>query len=476
MNRSDFLTLATSVSGNSSAANVYFANDGLNIYFFTFNPSRKATQIAFNPHVQCVIRPENEDGIKELQIDGFAEKITDNHEKEKAKQLILNVTKAFESYMNDKFLIENDVVGYYKIKPTVIKYVDFYAEKQFEWMELPDNKPSLSSQIIGSLTRKIKYFITVIRAPFLTATIAPILLGSSIAYWEFNQFNWNIFWLTFFGAIFAHCGTNVINDYFDHTSRNDETNKLFSPFNGGSRVIQSGLMTPANVLLLSIGFFVATIIIGLKLNYDLHGAYFALSPLMYLGLIGVFLGVMYTGFLRLSYNGLGDIAVFLGFGPIMVYGAAYMQNQSVDLFTTLLFSIPVGIFIALVLFINCFQDYNADKATNKNSWVVRLAGPGEKANYRIPFKVWQYSMIIAFAIIALGSIKINPVASIALLPIFLFHFASKKGTSWLNEWEKEDANIEQLPYELLIVNVSTIGIHFLTGILLTIGFLISVWI
>ncbi|GIT66420.1 MAG: hypothetical protein Ct9H300mP24_7980 [Candidatus Neomarinimicrobiota bacterium] len=37
--------------------------------------------------------------------------------------------------MNDEFLIENDVVGYYKIKPTVIKYVDFYAEKQFEWME-----------------------------------------------------------------------------------------------------------------------------------------------------------------------------------------------------------------------------------------------------------------------------------------------------------------------------------------------------
>ena len=97
----------------------------LNIYFFTFNPTRKATQIAFNPHVQCVIRPENEEGIKELQIDGFAEKITDNHEKEKAKQLILNVTKAFESYMNDEFLIENDVVGYYKIKPTVIKYVDF---------------------------------------------------------------------------------------------------------------------------------------------------------------------------------------------------------------------------------------------------------------------------------------------------------------------------------------------------------------
>ena len=58
-------------------------------------------------------------------------------------------------------------------------------------------------------------------------------------------------------------------------------------------------MTPANVLLLSIGFFVATIIIGLKLNYDLHGAYFALSPLMYLGLIGVFLGVMSVSYTHL---------------------------------------------------------------------------------------------------------------------------------------------------------------------------------
>ena len=36
MKRSDFMTLSTSVAGNSSAANVYFSNDGLDIYFFTF--------------------------------------------------------------------------------------------------------------------------------------------------------------------------------------------------------------------------------------------------------------------------------------------------------------------------------------------------------------------------------------------------------------------------------------------------------
>ena len=477
LNRSNFLTLSTSVAGNPSAANVYFANDGLDIYFFTFNPSRKAVQIAFNPKIQCVVRPDGEDGIKELQIDGFAKKITDQSEKDKARELILKVTDAFSEYMHDDFLIANDVVGYYKIKPTTIKYVDFYADTQFEWMELPENNPGLLSQLTGNFSRNIKYWITIIRAPFLTATIAPILLGSAIAYNQFDTFNWSIFWLVFVGALFAHIGTNVINDYFDHTSRNDEMNKLFSPFNGGSRAIQSGLITPASTLIVSIISFAITIAIGLELNNIVFGDYFAISILMYLGLIGIFLGIMYTGFLRLAYNGLGDLAVFIGFGPLMVYGAAYMQNQSVDPITTLLFSLPIGILIALVLFINCFQDYNADKAVNKNSWVVKLAGPGEKANYRIPFNVWKNSMLLSFAIILGASIYTNNLFTlIALLPVLIFNFAQKKGFAWLDQWEKEDANLQQLPYELLIVNVSTIGIHFLTGILLTLGFLISTWI
>ena len=482
LDRANFMTLSTSVAGNASAANVYYANDGTDIYFFTFNPSRKAVQISVNPKVQCVIRPDGEDGIKELQIDGYAHKITDKDEANKAREAILNVTEAFSDFMHDEFLIQNDVVGYYKIKPTVIKYVDFFAEEKFEWMELPENRPSFISEVKSNITNTLKYWVAVVRAPFLTATIAPILLGSAIAYKQFGSFDWGIFWLVMFGGIFAQIGTNNINDYFDHRSRNDEMNKLASPFNGGSRSIQSGLITPTNMLLLSIGFFSATFFIGLEMNNQFFNGDWN-SPLMYLGYLGLFLGIMYTGFLKLAYNGLGDLAVFIGFGPLMVYGAAFMQNQAVaptqtiDPVATLLYSVPVGIFIALVLFINCFQDYNADKAANKNSWVVKLAGPSDKANYRKPFAVWRNLMIISFLLICAASFYAgNYFTLIALLPLAIFNFANKKGMSWLTEWEKEDANLQQLPYELLIVNVSTIGIHFLTGILLTIGVLLSIWI
>ena len=211
LNRSDFMTLSTSVAGNSSAANVYFANDGLDIYFFTFNPSRKAVQISINPKVQCVIRPDGEEGIKELQIDAHASKVTDKNEVEKAKKAILDVTEAFSEYMHDDFLIANDVIGYYKIQPTTIKYVDFFAEKQFEWMEVPENRIGLLKEVKNNILNTLKYWITVVRAPFLTATIAPIMLGSAIAYKQFEVFDWSIFWMVLFGAVCAQIGTNNLS-------------------------------------------------------------------------------------------------------------------------------------------------------------------------------------------------------------------------------------------------------------------------
>ena len=88
----NFLTIGTSVGGNSSASNVFFSNEGFDIYFFTFNPTRKAEQIRVNPRVQCVVRPDGTEGIRELQIEGRASKIKDPYEVAKAYRMVLEVT------------------------------------------------------------------------------------------------------------------------------------------------------------------------------------------------------------------------------------------------------------------------------------------------------------------------------------------------------------------------------------------------
>ena len=64
---------------------------------------------------------KGQEGIKGLQIDGECYKIKDEQEKEKAYEMVLSTTEAFKEYMEDDFLKENDVVGYYRIKPTTIK-------------------------------------------------------------------------------------------------------------------------------------------------------------------------------------------------------------------------------------------------------------------------------------------------------------------------------------------------------------------
>mgnify|MGYP001040934995 CR=1 FL=1 len=68
------------------------------------------------------------------------------------------------------------------------------------------------------MTNKLKIWLQEIRAPFFTASIVPILLGTIIAFNELGHINWVYFLLTLIGGILLHAGANVVNDYFDHKS------------------------------------------------------------------------------------------------------------------------------------------------------------------------------------------------------------------------------------------------------------------
>ena len=204
------------------------------------------------------------------------------------------------------------------------------------------------------------------------------------------------------------------------------------------------------------------------------------------------MGSLYTGSpFRLGYRGWGELSIALGFGPVMVLGAhyvltaPYLQANNLDWHwqMPLLASIPVAILIMLVVWINQFQDLPADKKVGKNTWVVRLAEyKGDRIKYEKPFLYYMYFNYFSFGFIfMLGLIGFfkpelaTPFVLISLLPVVLVHFAVKWGKEWLVLWNKPDADLQKLPYELLKVNVSTIGIHFLTGGLLILSYWMQTW-
>ncbi|UCH39044.1 MAG: UbiA family prenyltransferase [Gammaproteobacteria bacterium] len=483
------MVLATSVDGLSSSASVFFARDGDDFLFFTFNPTRKARQIAFNPVVQMSIWPGNEDGIRGIRVEGVCRRIRQADAIRAAREKILAVTDAFQQYMDDEFLDANGVTGYYRIKPTRITLIDFYAESRFQSLEFPQNRVGVLAAALSAAKSRLLLWIQAVRAPFFTATLIPVLLGATIARGDLTDagrieaWSWSHFWLVIVGALAAHAGTNLANDYGDHVSGNDELNHVPSPFNGGSRMIQAGLLAPWKVLLASIICFIVTIAIGLRLNQIVAGAAFATTPLLYIGIAGCFLGASYTlGPYRLGYRGMGEIAIAAGFGPVIALGTHYVLSAHIpgswDWLPPLLASLPVAIFVVLIIWINQFQDVPADRLVNKRNWVVRCAEVQHgRVRYERPLELYRLLGYLGFSFVLLLSIVGSLddrfgtfYALLALIPLPLLLYANRLGKSWLEDWNEIEADRQRLPYSLLKVNAITVGIHLSTGILLVLAY------
>ena len=293
-----------------------------------------------------------------------------------------------------------------------------------------------------------KVWLKAIRAPFFTATIIPVALGSIIAWYDTNSFLWVKFCLTMAGALLIHAGTNLANDYFDHISGCDEANPNPTPFSGGSRVIQDGLVAPENILRAALTSFFFGTVIGLYLNYISFG-----NVILILGIIGVFLGFFYSAKpLRIGYGSFGELAVGIGFGPLMVLGSYYVQAGQLP-FKVFLVSIPVGILIALVLYINEFPDYEADKKVGKRTMVVILGKKNAVVLY-CSLLALTYIFIAAFMIY-----KYLPPACLIVffsLPLALKAFIVSK------------RHFDKI-YDLLPANAATIALHSSIGVLLSVG-------
>jgi len=105
------------------------------------------------------------------------------------------------------------------------------------------------------------------RLPFMTASVIPVVLGTTVAVFETGLFKPSLFLLTLAGAVLAHAGANMANDYYDTMSGNDNINRYRSPFNGGAGLIQEGLLTARQVHLAALTAFAAAAAIGLYLTY-----------------------------------------------------------------------------------------------------------------------------------------------------------------------------------------------------------------
>lgn len=241
----------------------------------------------------------------------------------------------------------------------------------------------------GSKRAKIITLLLATRPNHLVASAAPVIVGSCLGYATIGLFNVPLFVLALFSIVLLQAGANMSNDYFDHVSKNDWVNENPTPFSGGSRLIQDGVLTPKVMLLTALAALAFGSCLGLIILV-LTQSLFILA----LGLLGVLGGYFYTANpIKLGYRTVGEVVIFLLFGLLPVYGAYFLQTEKIDL-VPLVPGILVGILIFLIILVNEFPDVRADAAVNKRTLIVAFGVPAAAWIYRIVLIV---SFILAVA-------------------------------------------------------------------------------
>ncbi|MDQ6649211.1 MAG: prenyltransferase [Actinomycetota bacterium] len=288
------------------------------------------------------------------------------------------------------------------------------------------------------------------RLPFLTATVVPVALGGAVAA-AHHRFVFGWWLLCLLAGVAAHLGINIINDVADADSGSDGANVNPTPFSGGSRVIQYGLVTRRTMAASAAALYAVTAVIGVVL------ALTRTTALLWVGALALVLGYGYTARpFRLVHRGLGEPVVALGFGPIMAAGTylAVTRQFSAE---TVYASLPVGLLCAMILYVNQVPDRIADAATGKRTLIVRWPAARVVTGYAVVCAV-------AFALIALGpALQITPVPTLLGLG----------GAWWAVKTYRPLAERYNTPYALIPVMQSNVVAHLATGLLLVAGYLVS---
>lgn len=227
--------------------------------------------------------------------------------------------------------------------------------------------PSPADFVGASSGQTAKRLFNATRPKFFPASLLPVIAGTAWGCSVSGNFNLIVFLLALLATLCVHAGANVLNDVGDDAGGTDRCNDdRIYPYTGGSRFIQAGIMSAANMARLGLTLLAVAAAAGLLLLY-MKG-----SMILVFGLAGILLAVLYSlGPIRLSSLGLGEFAVGVAFGVIPVVGAAWLQSGRIDT-VVFLYSLPISAWVTAILLINEVPDIKADGSTGKRTLPVRL--------------------------------------------------------------------------------------------------------
>ena len=280
-----------------------------------------------------------------------------------------------------------------------------------------------------------------------TAAIIPVLLGGAIAAQQ-GGLNWLWLVLALIGSIAIQGGTNLMNDYYDYKKGTDTP-----AVKGTGGALLRGEMTPQQIFWAGILAFAVGSAIGLYFVSETGPFIF------WLGLCSVAVGYFYTaGPFALAYVGLGEVAVFIFMGPVMVLGSYYLQQPVVS-WPAIWASLPVAFVVAAILHANNLRDIDTDIINNKRTLATMLGRAGARVEFYV---LVGGAFVSVLVLIALGLAPWPTLVCFAMAPL---------------AWRlMRTAATEVAAEKLHPVLRGSAVLHMRFGLLYVLGWVIAVWV
>lgn len=235
------------------------------------------------------------------------------------------------------------------------------------------------------LLRMTSKWIAGARPKTLPAAMAPVLVGSAIAFWE-DGFDFVIAAIAMVVSLSLQIGVNYANDYSDGI-RGTDSSRI-----GPVRLVGQGLASAKSVKNAAFLAFGIAAVAGLLMTLLTQIWWF-----IPIGALAVISAWFYTGGKNpYGYAGFGEAFVFVWFGLVAVIGTTYAQTQEISV-TTFTYAVGAGAFACALLVINNLRDIPSDAEVGKKTLAVRLGDA--KTRYLYVTLIWlgfATNLLIAF--------------------------------------------------------------------------------
>lgn len=290
-------------------------------------------------------------------------------------------------------------------------------------------------------------YFKALRAFSFPASMIPCLLGAMLALLMGVNVTW---WLMPFIAIsllLLHAASNVTTDYDDYNQGVDREETL-----GGSRVLVEKLLQPKQMLTFGLTLFAFAVLAGVPVIME-RG-----YIILVVGLLGIMGGYFYTAKpFSFKYHALGDVLIFLMYGPAIVAGTFYALTGTFS-WIAVYASIPLGLLVTGILQANNLRDIIHDRKANIKT-LATVFGEG--------FAKGEYIFLIGGAYLTVVLLVVFNVLSVWSLLVFLSLPIALKNLNMIKGVKVEDTG------KIAMLDAMTAQLTLVFGVLLSISIIIT---